>query len=228
MSSPLKTAILDLLPQSLRLGLRAGRVVARETRAREAAERRNRRVIGELLASGRPIALEYGAEGRALPGWTSIDLEPGSDLQLDLTLPMPFPDASVERIYASHVFEHFSFPNPMRFVLQEALRILKPGGWIKLAVPNARIVLDAYAKPEGFDAKVWCTYEPALHYHSPVDYVNYMAYMDGNHRHMFDEQNLPLIVAEAGFADVAMRGFDPALDVEERAFESIYCVGYKR
>jgi predicted SAM-dependent methyltransferase len=64
--------------------------------------------------------------------------------------------------------------------LAECLRILKPGGKFSAAVPNARIFLNAYHNPDSFNPAVYCRYKPAYHYNSKIDYVNYIAYMDGH------------------------------------------------
>ena len=54
-----------------------------------------------------------------------------------------------------------------------------------------------------------------------------MAYLDGHHHFMFDKENLPLIIAHAGFRDVALRSYESGLDLEARNHESIYVVGVK-
>lgn len=62
---------------------------------------------------------------------------------------------------------------------------------------------------------------------SRIDYVNYIAYMDGHHKYMFDEQNLIVILENKGFRNVRLRNFDPSLDLKERDFESIYAEAQK-
>ena len=189
--------------------------------------RANSETIARLLASGRPICLELGAAGRRVEGWTSIDWKDGNDLSLDITKPLPFPDNSVDRIYSSHTFEHFSYPRPMTDVLGECMRVLKPGGWIRISVPDASIYLKGYLGNDGFDAETWCVVKSAVYGISKIDCANYMAYMNGEHRHMFDEENLVTILRRAGFADAAACDFDPELDVPERMFESLYASGSK-
>ena len=159
--------------------------------------------------------------------WISSDIGGSGDIQLDFTQPIPFPDDSVEIIYSSHVLEHFSFPHPMLDLLRECRRILKPEGTFSIAVPDARIFLNAYANPTGFNRELFCGYDVGLTYQSKIDYVNFIAYMAGDHKHLFDEENLVAVLSQAGFRDVSLREFDPALDLPIRKHESIYAIGRK-
>ncbi|MGH8018325.1 MAG: amidohydrolase family protein [Opitutaceae bacterium] len=165
--------------------------------------------------------------GQRKEGWTSMDWNEGNDLRMDITKPLPFPDNSVESIYSSHTFEHFSYPHPMTDVLQECLRVLMPGGRLGICVPDASIYLKGYASNGGFDTAEWCVVKSALHGLSNIDCVNYMAYMNGEHRHMFDSENLVMVLRRGGFADAALRDFDPDLDMPQRRFESLYAGGTK-
>jgi len=51
--------------------------------------------------------------------------------------------------------------------------------------------------------------------------------MAGEHRYMFDKDNVVWRLRAAGLTDVSLRAFDPALDSPERDFESIYARGVK-
>ena len=48
---------------------------------------------------------------------------------------LPYEDNSVDLIYASHVIEYFN-REEVKGVLNEWIRVLKPGGKLRLAVPN--------------------------------------------------------------------------------------------
>jgi predicted SAM-dependent methyltransferase len=179
------------------------------------------------LLVGDKICLELGTAGTKRPGWVGIDMG-GADINLDVSkYPLPFPDGSVERFYASHVLEHFSYPEPMLSVLKECRRVLKDGGTLSVVVPNGAFWAEAYLKgklPERPDADF---YQPALHNNSRIDILNYTAYMDGHHKHMFDSEGLLTILSKAGFRNVAQREFDPDMDLEAHDWESIYAVGTK-
>ena len=192
----------------------------------EKVSRKNRRVIETLLRDNKPIKLELSAgTPRGMNGWTTIDWNHKCDIRLDLSRPLPFPDNCVSMIYSSHLLEHFSYPSPMTELLAECHRILKPRGIFSIAVPNARIYLNAYFEPEKFDYRGNC--KPTFRYRSKIDYVNYIAYMEGHHSYMFDEENLLVILADAGFKNVRIRDFDPDLDVESQRHLTIYAEGEK-
>lgn len=189
---------------------------------------RNRRIARGIVARGQPIKLELGSWKR--PGhedWTFSDMGGNGDIQLDLTQPIPFPDNSVERIYASHLLEHFSYPHPMLNLLGECHRILKPGGELRIAVPNARIFLEAYLSPTPFEVQRYCGYDVGLSLKNRIDYVNFIAYMGGDHKHLFDVDNLVEVLSQVGFHDARIGEFDPSIDLEVRRHESIYAVGHK-
>lgn len=190
---------------------------------------KNLRVIRRIVASGMPINLELGSWRRAgMEDWITSDINGGGDLQLDLTGPIPFPDNSVEKIYSSHLIEHFSYPSPMLNLLRECRRILKPSGLFSVAVPNARPYLQAYFDDRHFDRRRFCSYDVGLTFESRIDYVNFVAHLGGEHKHLFDEDNLVCVLKEAGFIDVRIREFEPTLDLNERRHESVYAVGRKR
>lgn len=204
-------------------------ILQQQEHARKYAQinEKNRQKIDALLKNPLPINLELGSgKNRGIAGWTYVDVNMNCDLTLDLTQPLPFPDNSVSIIYSSHLLEHFNYPILINF-LEECLRILKPGGIFNAAVPNARIYLKAYQYPEAFDSDTYCRYEPAYHYNSKIDYINYIAYMDGQHQYLFDEDNIVAILKKIPFKNVRLRKFDEHIDIQNRSFQSIYVLGEK-
>jgi predicted SAM-dependent methyltransferase len=145
----------------------------------------------------------------------------GADLILDLAKPLPFSNNSVHKIYSSHLLEHLDYRDSIS-LLHECYRILKQGGTFSVCVPDASIYINAYCS--NLDIKDLCKHEPAFHYHSPIDFVNYMAYMDGHHKHMYDKENLTKRLKDVGFQTVKLRDFDSELDSKDRAYESIYAL----
>ncbi len=191
-------------------------------RQQERRNTQNYRKIDDLLKSGAPIKLELGSGGnRCLPGWTYVDLAGACDLNFDLAQPFPIPSDTVDCVYSSHLLEHFHY-RELLIHLDECFRILKPSGLFRAAVPNAQIYLDAYSGKADFDPDKFCLYKPGYTYNSRIDFVNYIAYMNGCHRYLFDKENIAAILKGRGFSSVRLGSFDSAIDLKEREYESLY------
>lgn len=78
------------------------------------------------------------------PYWVTVDLE-DADIPYDLRdrRPLPFADNSQAVIYTSHCLEHIDLES-LQFFLREARRVLKPGGGMRIEVPNAERIYEAY------------------------------------------------------------------------------------
>lgn len=181
--------------------------------------------IKHILRQGKEVYLEMGSDQKGSNGWLTIDLTKSCDIFWDLRRGIPFPNESISKIYSSHFFEHLTFQEG-QILLDKCLRVLISGGTFSICVPNARIYIEAYLKSE-LDFNKFCRHKPAYNKTTKIDYLNYIAYMDGDHKYMFDEENLLHILELKGMKNVRLREFDPNLDLEKRRFESIYAIGEK-
>jgi predicted SAM-dependent methyltransferase len=187
----------------------------------------SRRRIRRLLKERNEISVEVGAGDKRGQGeWITIDISKTCDIYWDLRRGIPFPNESLKKIYSSHFLEHLSFKEAQQF-LDECKRVLVPYGKFLICVPNARIYIEAYARRDSLDATQFFGYKPAYNHTTRIDYVNYTAYMNGEHKYMFDEENLLHILESKGFKNVHLRQFDPSLDLQVRDFESIYAEAEK-
>jgi predicted SAM-dependent methyltransferase len=198
---------------------------ARSQRAKNALLKNSAERATAIVLQQQDILLELGAGYRkGANGWTTIDICPNCDIYCDLRLPLPFPANSITKIYSSHVLEHFDHPDLMK-LLAECHRILKPHGMFSVCVPDASIYIKGYVSVEEFTPQN--VYKPAFCINTRIDFVNYIAYMGGHHRYMFDRENLLAILRKAGFKDVRARQFESAIDKVERDWESIYAEAEK-
>ena len=180
----------------------------------------------KLLKSNNTIKLEIGSGPKTgTNGWATMDLCDGCDLYWDLNNKIPFPDNSLEMIYSSHVMEHFPYQDLVK-MLSDCFRMLKSGGVYSACVPNARIFVEGYNNPEKFD-KNFLSYKPGIISELKMDFLNYIFYLDGQHKYMFDEENLTNLLKKIGFVSVELRDFDPSLDLAERKHESLFVQGKK-
>jgi ubiquinone/menaquinone biosynthesis C-methylase UbiE len=127
------------------------------------------------------------------------------------------------------VLEHFVYPEPLTTLLQECFRVLKIGGVFESGVPDFGKAFNLYSQgnEERFYAqKFWDSPNPNW-CKGPIDELNWLVYMGGQHHFMFDNQNLVEILVEAGFDQVHLREYDPVFDSEERKHQSLYVKAIK-
>ena len=89
-----------------------------------------------------PIWLNIGSKDTELEGYTPVDRQFGQE-----AYPLDYADGTVDIIRASHILEHFPYEQWLD-VLQDWYRALKPGGIIKIAVPDFAALAKAYVNDE--------------------------------------------------------------------------------
>lgn len=109
----------------------------------------------ELAPAVTPLKLDLGCGKNTREGYEGVDLwEPTAKHKLDLCkFPWPWADSSVDALHTSHFLEHVAARNVeaadttdprylgrdmLNCIMDEAWRILRPGGEFKIIVPNAR------------------------------------------------------------------------------------------
>lgn len=141
--------------------------------------------------------LHLGSGGRNIGhGFTCFDED------IDVSKPLPWADNSVEFIVISHCIEHISPAEAFSF-LREARRILKPGGVIRVTVPDV--------------VQIWEDATPEY-----LNWLKSMGWGDGSkasaienivcrhgHKGLFCSSSIWVLMAAAGFSQVQHqnRGF---------------------
>jgi SAM-dependent methyltransferase len=96
--------------------------------------------------------------------WINADMDPASaDVQqCNFLNGIPFPDNQFDLVYHSHVLEHFQKNDGAAFI-RECYRICKPGGMIRIAMPNLEVIAQEYlaalSKAAGGDAQAAADYD---------------------------------------------------------------------
>jgi SAM-dependent methyltransferase len=112
---------------------------------------------------------------------------------LDLTRPLPYPDGAFEAVLGSHVLEHLT-PAEAERLLRELHRVLRPGGVLRIAVPDLDAVIAAYdpADPDGFLDGLLQGRERST----------------SRHRHwwQYNERSLRELLERTGYAEVERHG----------------------
>lgn len=94
------------------------------------------------------IMLNVGCGTDYKDGWINIDNNSDNnieklDLNWDLRNPLPFADNSVDYIFNEHFFEHLTVEES-RAAMQDFMRTLKPGGVMRIAMPDMEDVVELY------------------------------------------------------------------------------------
>lgn len=89
--------------------------------------------------------LNIGCGATYHPAWVNIDVEPLTKqiTRHDAAMPLPFNDSCFDACYCSHLLEHLT-RDEARLLLFEMYRVLKPGGVVRLVVPDLEGIVRAY------------------------------------------------------------------------------------
>lgn len=103
--------------------------------------------MAEVRTGETPVLLNVGAGETRIPSFINIDARhiPGIDIVTSADDLHMFEDLSVDLIYSCHVLEHFGRDRAAD-VLREWHRVLRPGGMLRIAVPDFAAVVSVYMK----------------------------------------------------------------------------------
>jgi SAM-dependent methyltransferase len=91
--------------------------------------------------------LNWGCGSQPEPGWINSDRKqaPGIDISCDIREGLPLADASIDYAVSIHALPEVPYPDLVP-VLAELRRVLKPGGVLRLGLPNVERAFDAYRR----------------------------------------------------------------------------------
>ncbi len=100
--------------------------------------------IGERQLTNKRL-VNIGCGNRTHLDWVNLDLVSHLPdvIQHDLQTGLPFPDQTCDAVYHSHVLEHLS-QEEGRKLITECWRVLKPGGILRVVVPDLENIARAY------------------------------------------------------------------------------------
>lgn len=163
--------------------------------------------------------LQIGCHNHLLAGWLNTDICPQKPgvVYMDATRRFPFPDSTFDYIFSEHQLEHISFAHGT-FMLSECMRVLKPGGKMRIVVPSLDFLLQLYKDPSSLEqsyiAQVVSQNFPQAPACLPSFPLN-LAFTNWGHLFMYDLETLKLVLLQAGFKDVTFprvgRSQDPSL-----------------
>ena len=189
--------------------------------------RRSERLFQDLKGE-QNLKVNLGCGKDVKNGWLNIDLcVPAIDctscrdtvlMSYDLRLGLPLESHSCSIIYSSHFFEHLEFRHGLK-LMTDCHRVLKHGGTFRLALPDYREIFRAYIQGNSeyfslIDDR-WLGSLRDQNTATVVDYVNYAVYQHGEHKFIYDEDKLILLLQALGYSFVSRTDHKEGLDSGE-------------
>ena len=136
------------------------------------------------------MKLHLGCGKRHIPGFVHIDAVeyPHVDHVATIDHLGFLPDDSVELIYNCHVLEHFR-RNDVARVLREWRRVLRPGGTLRVSVPDFAKLCEVYQRTGELGLVI-----------GPI--FGRQDYLYTIHYTVFDEKSLRTLLQDCGYTDV--------------------------
>ena len=146
----------------------------------------------------------------------------------DASTHIPHRDGAVDVVYCSHMLEHLDREGVQAF-LKEARRVLRPGGIIRIAVPDIRYHVDNYLTDGDADRFIERTGLTEGRPKTVLQKLTYVIVGDRHHKWMYDGDSLCRLLAALGFEAPRIMGPgatmipEPgALNLTERVPESVF------
>ena len=172
------------------------------------------------------IRLNIGAGGIDYPGFLSLDkYDKRSNITMDITNLEEFPNNSVTEMMASHVFEHLN-PYHAVAILQEWLRVLKPGGKLAMEMPDILALCRTYVAAA--DAGV-VDYGTLNAIYGSVNTTDVGGPDEITSPHLFgwDERSMAAHLQQAGYTDISFhpeRWPHPCNNFRVEAYKPAYVI----
>jgi predicted SAM-dependent methyltransferase len=194
------------------------------------------------------IKVNIGCGLSGIPGWQNLDNSPTiwmSRIPLlnrllkmpawphdvcrcDVRKGLPYADNSVQYVYSSHAFEHFTRAESLA-IAKDCFRVLARGGIMRVVVPDLALIVREYLSDPSPQAAQTFLSRLSLN-HSLQDFLH----PGSNHSQMFDAKSLVHLLREAGFEKVEICSYCLSaipeidqLDLEVRRNESLYVEAVK-
>jgi predicted SAM-dependent methyltransferase len=206
------------------------------------------RITRRRLARLDGCRVNIGCGDRPTRGWVNIELKSTAEIYFwDCRRGLPFSENRVTAIYCEHVFEHFHPETEATLFMRECLRCLRPGGILRIVVPDAGAYLRAYGQnwerlselrpleqaEEGWRERGISYRGLNEIYHTQMQLINEVFRQGNQHKYAYDEETLLLVLRNAGFSRTIRQSFGVSLDDEmapdnePRKSESLYVEAVK-
>jgi predicted SAM-dependent methyltransferase len=157
------------------------------------------KLIEERVKNDKKVMLHIGCGRSYFDGWINIDNNSDNnidklDINFDLRMSLPIRDNSVDYIFNEHFLEHLTVEEGQRS-LRDFLRILKPDGVMRIAMPDLRVAIDRYFDPNWKNDPAFKKF--GLSYETRAEMIN-TSFRAWGHKWLYDAEELGRRLKESG------------------------------
>jgi predicted SAM-dependent methyltransferase len=143
------------------------------------------------------LKVQIGSGLHYLEGFINIDanFQRKVDYLLDVRVGLPFPENSLDFIFSSHMLEHLHIDEAIS-LLRECRRVLMPGGYMRLMLPDFEFALrivngqESSEYPRRFGSRLGQA-------------INFL-FCDGQHKYAYTTEVMYELGAQTGFSSVVV------------------------
>ena len=174
------------------------------------------RYFKQQTIAGHPVSIHLGSH-KPIAGWFNTSFHRDSLIEgnafIDVTQPLPFPDNVADAVFHEHLLEHLSPEDGLAF-LAECFRVLKPGGWFRMGLPNLLFYTQLLAHSESgtltpdeqdfilWYNEMWEPLPPICRLKAPVESVVNGLLYDYGHRWMIPPSMAIALLKHVGFGEI--------------------------
>jgi aspartyl/asparaginyl beta-hydroxylase (cupin superfamily) len=174
-------------------------------------------------ADSRSLKLHLGCGEHHLDGWINLDVAP-APFEWNVQWGLPFADAAATHVLVSHLLEHLYFPNDAGAFLCEVLRVLAPGGKVRLIVPDVAQLIAAYQRQDRAFFQARAKHWQGARGDGPLlaQFLGYAGagpdpgFLFEAHKYGYDFETLSALLQQCGFTDIKQSAYMASADLAFR------------
>lgn len=178
---------------------------------------RDKKKIEQYFDTHEEYCLQIGCGLNILLGWLNADMDPPSKqaVYMDASEKFMFKDRTFKYIFSEHLIEHLDFSGVIN-LLRESYRVLKVGGYIRIATPDLSFLHELYQKPYEKDNMAYVQWSLNQYMRNISNssfsnsYINHIYVINNfhkawEHQIIFTFETLKFLLETIGFKNVVKR-----------------------
>jgi len=171
-----------------------------------------RKVLARVRAL-RGALVNVACGPQILDGFVNMDLlGPPPRILWDCRRSLPLADGGAAGIRVEQFVEHLDPREELPHFLRDCVRVLEPGGVLRIIVPDAARYLQAYCRLDLDGFRELAVPDPfPADLPTRMDVINHIFHQWGEHRWAYDFETLSLRLRTAGFVAIEQVGYQRSL-----------------